>query len=76
MMNFFRRLHSRLRCKLKGHRYHPISTYMTKDLGNLHFKGKIKLVCKCCQRGALTSAEFQFSQENQELMMSWDLPED
>lgn len=75
-MNFIARLRNRFRCRVKGHQYHPVCTYMTRNLGNYHFKGKIKLVCRCCQRAALVPAEFQYSEEQQGLLMGYDLPKD
>jgi len=75
-MNFFHRVCTRVRCKVKGHQYHPVCTYLTTRTGELSYSGKIKLVCKRCQRGAVTPAEFQFSEENQEMMMAWDIPKD
>lgn len=70
------KLISRATCKCKGHMYWPITTYMLEDLGNLHFKGKIKLYCKRCSRAVISNAEFQYSEERQQLLMGWDLPKD
>ena len=75
-MNFFRGLRNRIRCKVKGHQYHPVCTYLTTRTGELNYSGRIKLICKCCRRGAVTAAEFQFSEESQQMMMAYDLPRD